>query len=134
VKNFKPKFVALVLALIAVAFIIGSYAVDTDQGQPIKKIEAKLDKMEAKLDQGVGPAIRQLEAKLDKLETKVDSISPIPVAKIEAKLDQGIGPGIGKIEAKLDEHIPHIIDILMKLEAKLDRLETKVDKIIQPGQ
>jgi hypothetical protein len=47
---------------------------------------------------------------------------------IEAKLDKGVNPGIQRLEAKLDKNV----EILMTLEAKLDRLEAKIDEI-SPG-
>ena len=78
-KIFQPKAFALVLTLIAVAFIVSSYADGEKAGSPFKviiealrAIEAKLDKLEAKIDKGGDPGLEKIEAKLDKLEAKID--------------------------------------------------------------
>jgi hypothetical protein len=93
-------------------------------------IEAKLDRgvnpgierLEAKLDKNVD-ILMKLEAKLDRLEAKVDEITPGPgTEKIEAKLDEFVMPGIEQLEAKRDKDMVELSRRLDSLEAKLDRI------------
>lgn len=103
-KNLKPKVMFLVLALTAVAFIIGSYAAKTDDSdrgrigrilKAIEQLEAKIDTIEGTLEQDVKPSLKEIEGMIN--EDITDKLNDI-----KNTIEQDVKPSLDKLEAKAD--------------------------------
>jgi peptidoglycan hydrolase CwlO-like protein len=95
----------------------------------LERIESKEDKSESKLDH-LEQKADQAEMKNDKLEVKLDRVeqkldkNEIKKDYIEAKLDR-VEPKLDRVEAKLDRQE----EKLDKLESKADKAERKLDRL-----
>ena len=92
-----------VVAIGAVLGTLGKIYVDVEQSsKDLPKLEAKVDKLEAKL-----------ESKMDKMEAKVDKLE----AKMESKLDK-MESKLDKLESKMEAMEKSLSRIMVHLKIK----------------
>ena len=92
----------------------------------VERLEAKIDKLDAKVD-GVEMRLEakidgleaRLDAKIDKLDAKVDGVE----MRLEAKID-GLED---RLDAKIDKLDTKVDGVEMRLDAKIDSLGTRLD-------